>query len=88
MEKQKRFCYYICPSQITTEHGGFVPSLVREGEAGYCPMTGSGGDCSQPWVWGKTLEEAEIIAAKYNSRQLGLSEEDVRDIIVSSMFAR
>lgn len=80
---KKRFCYYISPSQNPETHGGYVPSLVNENEAGYSPMLGNGAG-ARPWVWGKTLPEAEAVCAKANA-DLGLSDRDVTVIIASSM---
>ena len=77
-------CYYINPSQDPDKYGGYVPSLVTENETGHSPMLGDGHEISQPWVWGKTLDQAEEIAAKRNAKD-GLSEKDVDRIIWSSM---
>lgn len=86
-ENKKRRCFYILPSQDSDIYGGYVPSLVTEDEAGHAPLIGDGHPISQPWVWGKTLDEAEAIAATRNF-QKGLSEEDVDEIIASSMRAQ
>jgi len=86
-ETKKRRCYYILPAQDPEVYGGYVPSLVTENEAGHAPLIGDGDPLSQPWVWGKTLDEAEAFAAEKNTRK-GLSEEDVRNIIASSLRAQ
>ncbi|KKL65237.1 hypothetical protein LCGC14_2156990 [marine sediment metagenome] len=77
------YCYYV-PEQDPTEHGGYVPSLVIEDESGHYPMLGNG-ECAQPWVWGKTIEEARAVADNRNTQKLGLSPERVAQIIASSM---
>ena len=84
--KTNRRCYYINPSQDPDKHGGYVPSLVTENEAGHAPLLGDGHPISQPWVWGDTLDKAEKHAAKKNADK-GLSKQDVRKIIYSSMSA-
>jgi len=78
-----RKCFYIPPDQHD-EHG-WIPSLVTEGEPGHAPLTGNG-PCASPWYWGKTLEEAQGTAAVENAR-LGLTRDEVRDIILSSAAA-
>lgn len=86
-QTKKRRCYYISPTQDPEAYGGYVPSLVTENEAGHAPLIGNGDPMSQPWVWGKTLDEAEERANTRNF-QKGLSEEDVDNIIASSMRAQ
>ena len=86
-QTKKRRCYYILPTQDPEVYGGYVPSLVTENEAGHAPLIGNGDPLSQPWVWGKTLDEAEERANTRNF-QKGLSEEDVDNIIASSMRAQ
>ena len=86
-QTKKRRCYYISPTQDPEVYGGYVPSLVTEDEAGHAPLIGNGDPLSQPWVWGKTLDEAEAFAAEKNTRK-GLSEDDVDNIIASSMRAQ
>ena len=80
-----RFCYYV-PEQDTTEHGGYVPSAVIEGEDGHYPMLGQG-RCATPWVWGDSREQAQAIADGMNAG-MGLSPERVAQIIASSMTRR
>lgn len=77
----KRKCFYIPEGQFDDK--GYIPSLVTEGEMGHAPLKGNG-PFSQPWYWGKTKVEAEEIAAKENER-LGLSRQDVLEIVASSM---
>lgn len=68
-----------------TEHGpdgtGFVPSVVYRNVGGHFPLRGRDG--GSPWVWGPSRMDAAEQAAQYNA-QLGLSEEQVRDIVLSS----
>lgn len=81
----KRFCYYVVETQDASEHGGFVPSLVIEGEEGHSPMVGDSSKLQAPWVWGDTLAQAQEIAGVFNKR-LGLTIQDVDRIVASSMF--
>lgn len=83
---ENRFCYYIDPTQDDDKYGGFVPAMVTENETGYSMMTGNGKFAS-PWVWGKTLQQAEEVCAHKNKNSLGLSADDVSAIIGSSMAA-
>ncbi len=79
----KRQCYYINPSQDPNKHGGYVPSLVVQDEPGHSPMTGQG-EGAAPWVWGKTLDEAEAACKAANAKR-GISELDAFEIVASSM---
>lgn len=79
----KRFCYYIPLGQC--DEKGFIPSVVIEGESGHSPMKGQG-EFASPWHWGMTMEIAEEIARDKNT-SLGLTQEDVDEIVASSMFA-
>jgi hypothetical protein len=78
-----RQCYTIPPTQNPAVHGGYVPSLVVEGKSGHCPMTGRG-EHSMPWVWGKTLEEAEATCAAFNIRHFGIDEDAHWEILFST----
>lgn len=80
---KKLQCFYINPSQATTEHG-YVPSVVVAGEPGHSPLVGRG-RCSEPWYWGKTLDEAEATCERLNKRD-GVSAELASLIVLSSMF--
>lgn len=82
----ERYCWYIDPSQDPEEHGGYVPSMVKENESGHYPMTGDPAKLQTPWIWGNTYDEA-VATAKRENERLGLTEEDVTLIIVSSMRA-
>ena len=81
---EKRFCYYI-PVNGNKDGLGFIPSVVYEGEAGHFPLIGDGSGAS-PWRWGNTLSEAESICKTRNHEKLGLSDEEINEIIISSMF--
>ena len=83
---QKRQCYYIDPDQDRDRHGGYIPSLVVEFDAGHSPMLGDGSPFSQPWVWGKTLEEAQAVCVSANAER-GVSESDAWEIIMTSIVA-
>lgn len=75
------------------EAGGV--SVVREGQGGHYPTgswpySGKPGE-SLPYFWGNPddqddLESAEVTCAKMNER-MGLSESDVVEIVLSSMFS-
>jgi len=84
MTLNRRWCWYIAPAQDPKEHGGFVPSLVREDEPGHRPMTGDPAKLQTPWIWGNTLTEAQEIARQQNER-LGITDDDAADIVASSM---
>lgn len=81
----KTECFWIPESQDPSEHGGYVPSLVRRNEAGHYPMLGKG-PCARPWVWGKTLSEAREVCADANAKR-GVSPQEADEIVMSSMFA-
>lgn len=83
----KRFCYFI-PADGYVEDGGFRVSVVFENEPGHSPTGtwpyhGHFGE-KMPWFWGETYEIAKTTAREEN-KKLGLSDQDVRDIITSSM---
>lgn len=78
-----RTAFYVDESMYTPN--GYIPSLVTEGEPGHSPMIGSG-ELSEPWYWGQDIDTAKRIAAKANADK-GLSEQDVEDIIHSSIVA-
>lgn len=79
-ENRENFCYTVLEHQYDAE--GFIPSTVFEGESGHYPMTGQG-ECSSPWHWGKTFEQAKEVCQIQNER-LGLTREDVVRITLSS----
>lgn len=78
-----RVCLYV-DATMETAHG-FVPSLVTEGEPGHAPMTGNGSHAA-PWYFGTTLADAERNVAAANAN-LGISEVDALEIVMSSMAA-
>ena len=79
-----KHCYTIPIGQDPAVHGGYVPSLVIEGKSGHYPLTGRGKH-SMPWVWGKTLEEAQATCASYNLRHFGVDENAEFRIVLSTM---
>lgn len=81
----RRRCYWINEAQDPGVHGGYVPSVVVEGEAGHTPLLGDG-TAAAPWVWGATLEAAQAACEATNAR-LGLTPGDVLAIRMSSMLA-
>lgn len=83
-----RYCYYISAGEYV-EGEGYRASVVFENVPGHSP-TGNwpcGPRDRRPYFWGHTLGAAQAIAKLENDR-LGLSEEDVREIIGSSMAAK
>lgn len=79
----KRYCFWI--PTAPHDQNGYVPAMIVEGQPGYNLMLGSG-ETAAPGYWGETREEALMIAAEANIR-LGLSDQDVADIIASSLAA-
>ncbi len=82
---QPRQCFVILATQCD-EHG-YIPSLVVENEAGHSPMTGRG-EFATPWYWGKTLDRAEAVCARFNKDRYGISEDTAWRIVASSMHGR
>lgn len=82
----KKYCFMIPEDQDPTQYGGYVPAVVIKGESGFYPLTGDPAQLQLPWVWGKTLAEAQAIADQYNAKR-GLSALEVAAIITSSMRA-
>ena len=83
----RNFCYYI-PADGYVKGKGYRVSIVVEGEHGHYP-TGNWpyhGKPYQtmPYFWGHDYETAKQIAAEVNAR-LGLSKDDVEDIVTSSV---
>lgn len=78
----RRWCYTIVETQDPALHGGYVPSLVIEGDKGHRPMIGRD---NAPWVWGKTLDDAQATCRAYNEEQLGISEEEQTRIVLSTL---
>lgn len=76
-----RMCFIVLIDQ-RDEHG-FIPSVVYENESGHHPLVGKG-DLARPWYWGQTYEAAKDVCANQN-RSLGLSEDEVVEIVTSSM---
>lgn len=85
-DNKPRQCLWVDPVQDPSAHGGYVPSLVVEGEPGHAPLLGSG-SFARPWIWGQTLEEANRVCAQVNESTYGFSEVDAARIVLSSVFA-
>lgn len=83
MPQRKRTAFYVDETMKTDQ--GYIPSVVTEGEPGHAPLTGNG-NCASPWYWGHDIETAKKIAAQANA-ELGLTEADVSEIVLSSMAA-
>ena len=64
---------------------GFIPCMVIAGESGFFPM--SGGEEKDAWIWGKTHEDCMKACKDYNTKTLGLSEAEVRDVLISAAIA-
>jgi hypothetical protein len=80
----KTFCYVVYPDQM--DENGFFPSVIYSGLTIQHALTGKGLR-AVPHYWGKTWEEAQRICRERNEG-LGLTKEDVADIIASSEKAR
>lgn len=83
---EKRQCFFVDPESYV-EGKGYIPSLITEGEPGHAPLTGDPAKHQTPWYWGQTYEEAVNIC-KAQNEQMGLTPDDVMDIIGSSMRAQ
>jgi hypothetical protein len=77
------WCYTIVETQNPAEHGGYVPSVVIQDVSGHFPMTGRGKG-SAPWVWGKTLDQAQEVCRQANARR-GIDEKTAFKILASTM---
>lgn len=84
MPRQKRRAFYVDETMKTDQ--GYIPSVVTEGEPGHTPFAFNG-EFASPWYWGHDIETARKIATQLNA-ELGLTEADVREIVLSSMAAR
>lgn len=80
-----RFCYIVTEDE-RTEDGGYVPSVVVEGDPHRYPLRGNGPYAS-PWVWGKTMAEATEVCRHANTEKLGLTADRVAEIVASSLRA-
>lgn len=78
-----RYAFWINEAQEAGPRG-HIPSVVFEGVSGHYPMVGQG-ELAQPWYWGDTATAKDI--ARRENAKLGLTSDDVLDIITSSMFA-
>lgn len=83
------WCYHIDEYQLQTwnqdgTEKGYTPSKVYENVAGFYPLMGNG-ECSEPWVWGKTLEQAQKICDQRNE-SIGVSVEERKRIVSASLL--
>ncbi len=78
----RRWCYTIIASQDPSLYGGYVPSVVIENHPGHFPMLGKG-EGAAPWVWGKTLAEAELLC-EHTNEEMGYSVEEAFRISAST----
>lgn len=76
-----RRAFYVSPASLT--NGGFVVSLVTEGEAGHALMDAGQGD---PWVWGPTYEDAVREQMRANDN-LGHSHQEALDIVAGATLS-
>lgn len=83
LSEEKRWCFYIPQGQCN--ENGYIPSVVTEDEPGHAPLVGRG-SMSQPWYWGHEYEQACKIARECNLER-GLSDDDVDEIVISSVAA-
>lgn len=81
-----RQCFWIDPLQKVEPGGKWIPSLVIEGKAGHSPMRGDPAKLQTPWYWGYTYEQA-LGACRAANEDLELSEDEVLEIVLSSMRA-
>jgi hypothetical protein len=78
--------YAVFVDETMAVDGGYVPAVAYQDIPGYRSLGGSGLDSAAPWIWGPSLEQAKQQCRDYN-RDLGLSDEQARDIRLSSMRA-
>lgn len=79
-----RQCFWISGRE-RTEGGGYIPSVVTENAAGYLPLAGDGTEFARPYDWGKSMIEAQSLCDKQNMVTYGLSPEEAKAIVLSSM---
>lgn len=81
MSKPRR-CLYVPPDSFDEGHG-YVPSIVEEGKPGHTPLRGNGSG-ARPWYFGMTYEAA-CQRAEQDNLEMGITPEDARQIILSSI---
>jgi len=79
----RRYCYYLTPTMLTPD--GYLPAIVIEGVPGTTPPSGDAANAQPSW-WGHDLAVARKRVQHANAR-LGLTQQDVRSIVLSSMTA-
>lgn len=87
MPTDQRMCYFI-PTDGYIENEGWRPSIVTEGVPGHRPIGTWPPDVNapRPYFWGHDYVDAVASAKRQNDR-LGLSDNDVAEIVASSMVA-
>lgn len=78
--KGRRYCFVVIPYQKDDE--GYIPSLVIEGVKGHRPMVGD--EYKKGYRWGDTIDLAYEVCQEAN-RRIGLTDEDIHDIVRSSL---
>ena len=80
--KGRRYCYTVVDAdhQDPKKHGGFMPSMIIEGETGHYPMQGGDHQWAVPWSWGKTVKAASAACERFNADRLGVSKEVAAEI--------
>jgi hypothetical protein len=75
----KRKCYYVQPDQVIDPDKGIKISLLIEDEAGHYPL---------PSFFNlKTIKEAEKEIERLNGITFGLSPEDCKNILLTTLGA-
>lgn len=72
---EPRVCYYIMETEVDG-NGNYIPCIVKENVSGFWRTD---------WQWGKDIELARQ-CAKEKNEALGLTDADVNQIVMSSMF--
>ena len=84
---EQRFAL-ICLHETDTLPDGqvkYIPCMITEGVPGYRTMRGNPAEHQAPWYFGNTHVTCMKYCGEYNKR-LGLSDEDVREIVRNSMW--
>ncbi len=79
----RRRAWYVDETMATPK--GFIPAMVFEDDPGFFPAVGKEG--GEPYYWGQTIEEAKRACDSANE-SLGLTPDEARDIVTSSIIAQ
>ena len=79
----RRQCLYV--DETMQHEGGYVPSMVTEGEPGHAPLEGNH-PLASPWFFGQDIETAKRLVEETNAK-LGITPDQAREIVLSSMAA-